>query len=262
MATIRKTFVKTPFGQTHVRYGGSGKPVILLPNTYLGSQAFERSGFLSRMADRYQAFSVDVPTQGLADLPDHQLTVAELTEALAATMDGLGVPVATIVGSHTGASYALEMAASQPERVTSVVFAGLPMWTADDRANLANAGRFKPWAITEDGSYLMDLWKKRLGITHGLDATEMHRQFMQFFIPGPRVHEPLRALFDYEPRERLGLVKCPTYVLANERDQFAQWMDEVTAAIPQAKTGIVPGGTLVHSLDADAFYNMLVDFIG
>ena len=85
---------------------------------------------------------------------------------------------------------------------------------------------------------------------------------MQYFIPGPRVHEPLRALFDYEPRDRLPLVKVPTYVLASERDQFAQWMGEVTDAIPQAKTGIVPAGTLVHSLDANAFYDLLVDFLG
>jgi len=90
----------------------------------------------------------------------------------------------------------------------------------------------------------------------------MNRQFMQYFIPGPRVHEPLRALFNYEPRERLPLIKVPTYVLANERDQFAQWMDEVKDAIPHAKMGTVPGGTLVHSLDADAYYDMLVDFIG
>ncbi len=262
MANIRRQYVQTPLGQVLVRTGGSGKPVFLLANTYLGSESFMRHGFLGRMADRYQVFAPDAIGQGDSDLPPHALSIPEHAQNLADVMDALGVPRASFIGSHTGATVAMELAVQQPERVDALIIAGLPLWTARQREKLAQMDRFKGWEFNEDGSYLTDIWQSRLGITHGLTPEEMHWQFMAFLQPGPRVHEPLHALFHYEPREQLPKVQARVLTLAGETDQFGERMHEIVEAIPTAKMAVLPPGTLLHSVDPDAFFKCVSEFIG
>jgi pimeloyl-ACP methyl ester carboxylesterase len=263
MARIRREFIDTPLGQVLVRTGGAGKPVFFLHNTYLGSESFLRGGFLERMADRYQVFAPDAIGQTDSDQPPHALEIPDYAANLADVMDGVGVQRASFVGSHTGASIALELAVAQPDRVDALAFAGLPLWTARQREKISQMDRFKAWEYRTDGTHLTELWQARSGgITHGLDAEQMHNQYLAFLRTGPRVHEPLLALFRYEPRDRLPLVQARVLALAGEGDSFGEQMGEITSAIPSAQTAILPKGTLLHSLDPDALISCLSDFIG
>jgi pimeloyl-ACP methyl ester carboxylesterase len=245
-----------------VRYGGEGKPLVLLHNTYLGSEAFLRHDFLQRLADKYAVFAPDAIGQGDSDLPDHALSVEEHAENLGDIIDALGVGKVNIFASHTGASVAMHLAATQPDKIDKLIFAGLPMWRARGREKLSQMDRFKAWDYSEDGSHLSTLWEERLGITKGLNAEQMHNQFLAFLRPGPRVHEPLHALFNYEPREKLPDVKVPVLAVAAEGDQFLEAMPEITEAIPSSKTAVLPRGTLLHALDPDAAYKAITEFIG
>jgi pimeloyl-ACP methyl ester carboxylesterase len=263
MARIRREFVDTPLGQVLVRTGGSGKPVFLLHNTYLGSESFERGGFLERAADRYQVYAPDAIGQTDSDQPPHALEIADYAANLGDVMTGLGVEKASFVGSHTGASIALELAVAQPERVDALVFAGLPLWTASQRDKVSQMDRFKAWDYRADGTHLTDLWQARAGgITHGLTPEQMHKQFLAFLRSGPRVHEPLLALFRYEPRDRLPLVKARVLAVAAEGDPFKEQIPEITAAIPSTETVILPPGTLLHAFDPDGLLAALTDFLG
>ncbi len=263
MARIRREFVDTPLGQVLVRTGGSGKPVFLLHNTYLGSESFERGGFLEGMADRYQVYAPDAIGQTDSDQPPYALEIADYATNLGDVMNGLGVQKASLVGSHTGASIALELAVAQPEKVDALVFAGLPLWTARQRDKTSQMDRFNAWDYRANGTHLTDLWQARTGsITHGLNPEQMHKQFLAFLRSGPRVHEPLLALFRYEPRDRLPLVNTRVLAVAAEGDPFKEQIPEITAAIPSTQTTILPGGTLLHAFDPDGLLAALTDFLG
>jgi pimeloyl-ACP methyl ester carboxylesterase len=248
-------------GQVLVRSGGEGKPVVLLHNTYLSSQRFLQAGFLEKLADFFAVFAPDTIGQGHSDLPPRPLELPDYAANLADVVRGLGLERAAFVGSHTGASIALELAASQPDLVERLVLLGLPMWTAAERAERSRLPRFRPWSPTADGRYLQELWQARLPITHGLSPLEMHEQFLEFLEPGPRVHEPLHALFRYEPRDRLPLVQAPTLALASETDPFGASLSEIAAALPNSETGTLPSGPVMHAFDADALVRRLVAFL-
>lgn len=262
MAIVRRRYVRTSLGQVLVRAGGSGRPVVLLHNTYLSSQRFLQAGFLPTLADHVAVFAPDLIGQGHSDLPPHLLDLADYAANVAEVARALGLDRATFVGSHTGAAIALELAVRQPDLVERLVFLGLPMWTAAERSARAQLDRFRPWSVAADGSHLLALWRARLPITHGLTPTEMHDQFLEFLEPGPRVHEPLHALFRYEPRERLPLVRVPTLALASETDPFGDHLAEIAAAIPQAETGRLPAGTVMHAFARDPLVERLVAFLG
>ncbi|MFN8535216.1 MAG: alpha/beta hydrolase [Dehalococcoidia bacterium] len=262
MAAIRRRYVPTTLGQVLVRHGGHGAPVVLLHNTYLSSQRFTQAGFLESLADRYQVFAPDAIGQGHSDLPPGQLSVADYAANLAEVFGALGLDQAHLVGSHTGATIALELAVSRPDLVDSLVFLGLPMWTAAYRDERSKLDRFKPWTITADGGYLTDLWTARLPITHGLTPGEMNDQFLEFLEPGPRVHEPLYALFAYEPRDRLPDVRARTLAIASESDAFGDYLDEIAQLLPLVQTGRAPAGTVMHAFDAPALVDRLATFLG
>ncbi|GIW08820.1 MAG: hypothetical protein KatS3mg060_3625 [Dehalococcoidia bacterium] len=261
MAAIRRRYVSTSLGQVLIRAGGSGRPVVLLHNTYLSSQRFLQDGFLEKLADEMAVVAPDAIGQGHSDLPPRALEVEDFAANLAEVVRALGIERASFVGSHTGATIALELAVRQPDLVDRLVFLGLPMWTADQRAERSQLDRFKPWTLTHDGSYLRALWQARLPITHGLTPLEMHEQFLEFLEPGPRVHEPLHALFRYEPRDRLPLVRVPTFALASENDPFKEHLAEISAAIPSAEIGTLPAGTVMHAFDANALVDRLVQIL-
>lgn len=261
MTEIRRQYVITQQGQVLVRRGGTGDVVVVLHHTYGSSESALRGDFLPRLGDHFAVFAPDTIGQGQSDLPPHQLTVAEYAENAKDVLDALGLERASFIGHHTGASIALEFAAVNPERVNRLIFSGLPMWTAAEREAKRTSGGYRPYAFDPGGQYLHDLWQRRLAITHGLNPDQKHWQFLEFLRPGPRVHEPLQALFRYEPRERLPLVNAPTLALSALSDGFAGQVDEIVALMPNAEPAIVADGTLFHNLDPDAFLATAVSFL-
>ena len=64
-----------------------------------------------------------------------------------------------VMGNHTGASIAVELAAGHPDRVTAVITVGIPYWDPPERE--ANRAIYEvPFEIKEDGSHLMQAWSK------------------------------------------------------------------------------------------------------
>ncbi|GIW11111.1 MAG: hypothetical protein KatS3mg061_2168 [Dehalococcoidia bacterium] len=259
---IRRQYLPTSLGQVHLRRAGAGKPVVLVHNTYLSSEGFTRGGFLAGLAERYAVIAPDTLGQGHSDLPPRLLTLPEYAANLAEVITGLGVERASVVGSHTGASIALELAVSRPELVERLVLLGLPLWTAEERTARAQLPRFRPWASEPSGQYLLTLWNARLAITAGLTPREIHTQFLEFLEPGPRVHEPLWALFAYEPRERLPHLQVPTLALAGAEDPFRRRLDEIAALVPGIETAVLPAGVVMHGFSPAPLLERLAAFLG
>ncbi|MCS7002112.1 MAG: alpha/beta hydrolase [Dehalococcoidia bacterium] len=259
MARIKRGVVTTSLGNVAIRYGGRGRFVLLLHHTYGSSASWLRGDFLARLADSCWVFAPDTIGQGDSDLPPRPLEIADYADNTAEVARELGIGRATLIGHHTGAAIAVEIAARYPDLVDAVILSGLPFWTAEERSR--NAARFQPWQITADGAYLPEWWQKRLVIAHGLTPDETHWQFLDFLKPGPRVVEPLQALTRYDVAARLPLVTQRALVLTALSDPFGARLDAVAALLPNHEVAIVADGALVHNLDPDAFLATVEAFL-
>lgn len=221
-----------------------------------------RDDFLGRLGERYSVYAPDIPGSGISEQPPRRLTIPEFAESIGEVMDAFTIERASLVGHLAGSSVALELAVSQPKRVDALIVSALSVWTPEEVAARRTVPALKPWSIDLDGQYLKDLWQARLGIAGGLNPAQMHIQFMEFLKPGPRVHELLLAVFEYDAYGRLPLVKARTLALTQEKEGAEERLARIRGLLPSAKTGVAPWGTLLHELDADAFLGIVTDFIG
>ena len=235
---VRRGFVNTSLGQLHYRTAGTGPPLVLLHNTWLSSHMFGAD--LPRLALEFEVFAIDTLGQGHSDpAPPRELEIAEYANILHEALDGLGLERPAIAGQATGAVIAAEAAAQIPDRLRRLVLTGLPLWrNPATRLAQLEVDTFADWEPDENGAGLLHAWKQHgsEALTGYHDATEV---LIDYLRPGPRCSLPLRALFRWEPRERLPLVTAPTLVLSHTDSIWSRNTPRVAELLPHAELRIV-----------------------
>ncbi|HMU66376.1 MAG TPA: alpha/beta fold hydrolase [Cellvibrionaceae bacterium] len=100
------------------RTQGQGEPVILLHGLF-GSM--ENLGALARpLAEHFAVHSVDLPNHGRSPHTD-STDLPAMANAVAAWMDAQGIHKAHIIGHSLGGKTAMELALSQPARISGLV---------------------------------------------------------------------------------------------------------------------------------------------
>ena len=108
-------YVDSSFGQLHYAQQGSGEAILLLHQAPRSWDEFRE--FIPLLADDFRVVAMDMPGYGnSAPVPGPQ-TIETYARGAWELLDTLGVDRVTVIGHHTGAAVALEMAASRPERV-------------------------------------------------------------------------------------------------------------------------------------------------
>jgi pimeloyl-ACP methyl ester carboxylesterase len=130
----RRAYFDCRFGQLHVRTafpttGGFDEQVTLfcLHADQSSSRAFTR--FLPDIADVRSVYAPDLPGLGESD-PSPTSSLAEAAAALSDLADDLRLRQIDLLGIHSGAGTALDLAAARPALVRRLVLAGM---TAADR---------------------------------------------------------------------------------------------------------------------------------
>lgn len=121
-------YVAIPGGQVHVRRSdaGTGRPVVILHDAIGDNRVVD--GITRGFHGRRPAVALDLPGHGSSDntLGPRGGSLARYAEAVAAALDGLGFAAVDLVGLHTGALLALEVALLRPARVKHGVLVDLP----------------------------------------------------------------------------------------------------------------------------------------
>ena len=126
---VKRRFLQ--IGQRRVHYfrAGEGPPAVLVHSSPANARLLLKE--MECLAPGHTVFAFDTPGFGLsAPLPGEVLTVADLADALAETLDAIAMPRCPIFGTHTGAAIALELGVRHPERATGLVLDGVPAFTA------------------------------------------------------------------------------------------------------------------------------------
>ncbi|MBM3490105.1 MAG: alpha/beta fold hydrolase [Alphaproteobacteria bacterium] len=153
---IAKHFVSV--GQRRVHYFRAGKgPALVLLHASACSAKVLRP-LIEAFAGDFTVIALDTPGFGLSDkLSTAAPRIEDFADALAETLDALGIRHVAVQGRHTGASIAAEFAARHPERCAMALTDGYPLLAGDyDEARIAQY--LKPIEPAWDGSHLVWLW--------------------------------------------------------------------------------------------------------
>ena len=139
--TITRHFVTTPSGrQVHYRRAGQGPAIVLCHESPLSSVSL--ADLVAWLSRRFTVIAIDNPGYGSSDKLDHpDPLIGDYAEALAETLDALGIRRAQLYGAHTGAFIVLEFAIRYPERCAGLITDGLPVFDPDDTVAVTNIRR-------------------------------------------------------------------------------------------------------------------------
>lgn len=207
--TVRRSYVDGPFGQLHLRSTPEvrGKPPLIC----LHATAYSSQSFLPLMdaVTGRQVIAIDAPGYGESDPPSASAEMSDHARAISSAIDRPSL----VLGYHTGAYIAAELAIARPDLVQALVLIGIPYFQALDLSDW----RKRLLVRHELGERLHQFderWDYLVTRRHpGVTLERAFRNFvdeMKAWPNGWRAHE---AMFAYDSDARLPLVEQPVLVL-------------------------------------------------
>lgn len=244
---MHRLYVDGAHGQIHVRMARPATPsstrrptIVLLHENPVSSVEYE--GLLGELGRDRTVFAIDTPGYGMSaapvGTPDIAGYVAEIVPALERL--GVGGPAlgkAVVFGFHTGSVLAAELALSRPDLVQSVVLAGFPYRTPEERAE-------RLAALPRDGD--LATYRKKvielfdMAVLNGPADIAPDRRialFAEMMLPGRQHWRGYDAVWRYDYEGRLPRITQPTLFLAPHEMLLEQ---------TRAARRLVPHATLVE----------------
>jgi pimeloyl-ACP methyl ester carboxylesterase len=112
----------------HYRDTGRGDAVVLVHGfASTAEHNWDDTGWIAELSARYRVIAPDVRGHGLSDKPDARAAYgyANMGADVTRLMDHLGLEHAFLVGYSMGASIAIELMLSHPERFRAIVLGGI-----------------------------------------------------------------------------------------------------------------------------------------
>ena len=157
--SLRKGYADSRFGQIHYRSvrpdTENHKPVMALHLSPNSSQVF--SGFLPMIGQDRIAIAPDYPGYGMSDPIEGAQNLSDYAAAMLDVIktQELDTPI-DLIGYHTGAGVALEMARQEPDMISRIVLVAIPLLTKAEREAGAALPRI-PFDL--DGEFAKKEWQ-------------------------------------------------------------------------------------------------------
>lgn len=215
---LHRGYAETPFGQLHYAEVGTGRTVLMLHQAPRSLDEFAE--VQAELAGDCHAIAMDLLGFGMSPPLAAPQTVEAMAHSVTALLDALGLTSAVLLGHHTGAAVALEVAARAPERAEAIVLSSMPWIGPERRARKGGVG-VDDAEQRDDGSHLIELWSLRQPYYPAHRPDLLDRFIRDALVPGIDPGEGHRACDRYVMDERIGLVRCPVLVLTATDDPFA-----------------------------------------
>lgn len=153
---VTKHFATVGKRRVHYLRAGRGPALALLHASPCSAKVLRP--LMPVFGENFTCLAFDTPGFGLSDkLPIEQPSVEDFADALAETLDALGVAQAAAYGRHTGASIAVEFAARHPGRCAMALADGYAVFAK--RYTEEQLARYlEPIEPAWDGAHLLRLW--------------------------------------------------------------------------------------------------------
>jgi pimeloyl-ACP methyl ester carboxylesterase len=212
---MRRGYAETDIGQIHYREMGTGDAVLLFHQTASSSVHFGR--VMPLLADRgYRGIAMDTPGFGMSDPPPGPpQNMGHYARAALGVLDHLRVERANVAGMRTGASIAIELAASRPDRVDKLVLTGLlAMDNDEERHQWLTEGPVKRWNPDGAGHFIdshIRNWVRYFAREN--DAELYLVELIAALQAGPNFWWAYEAVVKFDAYRRLEAVECPILFL-------------------------------------------------
>jgi len=248
----------------HTVHGSDGPPVLLLHG--LGSCAADWAPQRPVLDPRYRVVAVDLPGHGATPLPPGRLTIERMADAVAALAAGLTLAPAHVVGLSLGACVAVRVALQAPARVRSLTlvnpFARVRPGGLGDLARMAQrlvllGTAPMPWLAAHVARRLFP-WPEQQAL-HAAAVASLGATSRRGYTAA------MRALARFDARGQVAAIRCPTLVVAGDRDRVVPLEAKLRlgAAIPGARVVVVPASGHATPYDQPATFNrLLLEFLG
>ncbi|MCW2643755.1 MAG: alpha/beta hydrolase [Dactylosporangium sp.] len=256
---VRRRYVDTRVGQMHLAECGSGTPVLFLHQT--PRSWTEYIGVLPIAGRHAHAMALDTLGFGQSARTD-EFSIERFADGVEAVLDALGVGQVTLVGHHTGAVIALEVAARDPARLSALVLSAMPLVTPERRERVRNRRPIDHVEPTTDGSHLTDLWRRRRGFYHDGQEDHLTRFVLDALQVLERVEDGHVAVNEYEMVPRLSLVRTRTLLVCGADDTHSlPDQPALTRALGCELKVIDGGGVSLPEQCPNAFAEVVLSFV-
>jgi len=240
---VRRAFCDTPDGQIHYRTAGPVRAaaVLLLHQTPRSSDEYR--DVIPLLASDFRVVAMDTIGYGDSYVPARRCGIEDYARGAIALLDGLGIPCAAVVGHHTGAVIAIELAAVHPDRVERLVLSASPFIDAAERQR--RQGRAIVDHVTEqpDGAHVLELWRGRQAFYPAGRPDLLTRFLADALKVGDRIRDGHEACSAYHMEATIGRIRCPTLVVCGTADPFSfPKLAIVASHIPGSVVRPIPGG--------------------
>ena len=135
------------------------QPLVLFHPTPYSSDYYK--DFIQIIAADRHVIAIDTPGYGDSAPPPEPLSLPDYASALATALEALGYGddgrKVDMLGFHTGALIAAELAATRPDLTRRIILPGLPYFTGDAQKKMYEENA-RPEPVKEDGSHLGKKW--------------------------------------------------------------------------------------------------------
>jgi pimeloyl-ACP methyl ester carboxylesterase len=249
---------------TYEVHGPPGDPTLVFLHG-LGSSLVDWAPQVAAFEAAHAIVTVDLPGHGGSSAAHALPTVETMAGGVEALLDTLGVRTAHVIGLSLGGCVALALALRAPARVRSLVlvnsFARLrPAGARAAARMLARFGLLLLAPMSALGAFVArDLFPRP-------DQAELRAAAAARIAgSGRRAYlTAIAALVRFDVRRRLAEIRCPTLVVAGERDTTIPRAakEALARGIPAARLVIVPESGHVTNWDQAAAFNQIVrDFL-
>lgn len=260
-SALTRAYAATPRGQIHYAECGSGRPVVLIHQTPRSWREYEFA--LPLIGASFRAIAMDTLGYGDSYEPQRPFSIPRLADGVVELLDALAIPSASLVGHHTGGVVAVEVAASRPERVNSVVLSCMPYVGPVERVERKTRPPIDLVRPRPDGSHLQELWNKRVPYYPSGRPDLIARLVADGLRVLDRIEEGHYAITAYPMEDRLPLIQTAVLILEGSTDPFSfPDMDRLAAALPDSSTCVIEGaGVPLPEQCPEAFAHAVVEFL-
>ena len=239
-----KAYADGNFGQIHYCTCGEGRPLVLLHQSPTSMVQFTKVwGLLA--AKGIKAIGIDLPGYGGSDSPPGAPTIGDYAHIVPAVLDALNIEKADLLGHHTGAIVATEVALQYPDRIDRLILNGPLPITDEERAFFRqHMAQEKEWAPRADGSHLTEQWQFRTAAQPGVhDFEAVHRNVIAGAAAWPNAWYAHDAVFAYDHGEAMTKINHRCLVLSNTGDSIHAIAERSKELCPEFDWIETEGGT-------------------
>ena len=197
------------------------------------------------LANRYDCIVIDLMGYGQSDPREGSWTIQDHAAVLHEALDVLQVDPVCLLGGHTTAMVATELAVLHPNRVGKLVLDGVPLFPPEVKEQRLSALEL-PKAASEDGADIATLWAQAVGMMRKFDpdltlTPENKAQITDYafnFIHAYLGRDAGQMIFAYDLHARLQQLTTPALVIASPTDSMRHRHEEAMALIPNAREHI------------------------